>query len=92
MNPSSATMRSILGHSEKDDLLSRLSLSQPQFAKIEKQNPTVSIAEPAASLKTTLITSNPVVHSVDGKLMSSIKADFGLLYHRHFNGLEVNNC
>jgi hypothetical protein len=77
-------MRSILGVGDAIDL------TPP---KNETLLPKESKAEPSLPppLHTTasLVKTNPVVHSIDQKLMNSMKNDFGLLYRKHFNGLEV---
>jgi hypothetical protein len=79
-------MRSILGVGDPIDM--------PQ-TKDHTRIPKESKAEPSIPppLKTSasLVTTNPVVHSIDQKLMNSMKSDFGSLYRRHFSGLEVSN-
>jgi hypothetical protein len=78
-------MRSILGVGEPLDLSSQRN-NQPKESKFE---PTF-IPKTASTYPTLVVKNNPAVHSIDEKLMNSMKSDYGSLYRRHFNGLEVD--
>lgn len=81
-------MRSILGVGDPIDLSqSKDHTLLPKESKAEPSLPgSLSIPRNTTA---TLVKTNPVVHSIDQKLMNSMKSDFGSLYRRHFSGLEV---
>lgn len=82
----SATMRSILGAEPRPIIDFAQSKENISFPKESKMEPNVPIP---ASTYPKLVKTDPVAHSIDPKLMNSMKSDFGTLYKRHFTGLEV---
>lgn len=89
-------MKSILGVKESNDSSRPSSQSIPDNdTKFNNLSRSISISNtstiPPYSPKraTTIVNSNPVVHTIDEKHMNALKNDYGAIYHRHFSGLEV---